>query len=101
MSVTVEATIRGKDKRLPVDIEIIDPQGQTVYSGRAELNRKTPTRTVEQQLAEIEIPEPQLWDTEHPHLYTAIVTLLPIRGLGVFECKYLRALQGISTAWKA
>lgn len=33
--------------------------------------------------------------------YTAIVTLLPHLWFWSVECKYLRALQGISTAWKA
>ena len=75
VTIAAEATTRGKDKRLPVDIEILDPQGQKVYGGKVEMNRKTPTRTIEQPLAEIEIPNPQLWDTEHPNLYTAIVTL--------------------------
>jgi hypothetical protein len=60
---------------MPVEIKILDPQGQTVYEGKAEVRRNTPTRTIEQQLPEIEIPQPQLWDTEHPNLYRAIVTL--------------------------
>ncbi len=75
VTISAEVTTRGKDKKMPVDIEILDPQGQNVYTGKAELNRNTPSRTIEQQLPEIEIPDPQLWDTQHPRLYTAILTL--------------------------
>ena len=75
VSICAEITSRGKDKKIPVDIEIVDPDGKTVYQGKAEANRSTPTRTIEQQLPEIEIPNPQLWDTEHPNLYTAKLTL--------------------------
>ncbi len=73
--IAAEVTTRGKDKKMPVAIEILDPAGKTVYEGRAVLNRNTPSRTTEQQLCEVEIPQPQLWDTDHPNLYTARVTL--------------------------
>ena len=75
VTISAEVTTRGRDKKMPVEIKILDPQGQTVYEGKAEVRRNTPTRTIEQQLPEIEIPQPQLWDTEHPNLYRAIVTL--------------------------
>ena len=73
--ISVEVNTRGKDKKMPVAIQISDPQGQVVYEGKAEVRRSTPTRIVEQQLPEIEIPNPLLWDTDHPNLYTAKVTL--------------------------
>lgn len=75
VTISVEATTRGKDKKMPVGVRIVAPDGQTVYEGKAEVRRGTPSRTIEQQLPEIEIPNPQLWDTEHPNLYTAVVTL--------------------------
>ena len=75
VTISAEVTTRGRDKKMPVEIKILDPQGQTVYEGKAEVRRNTPARTIEQQLPEIEIPQPQLWDTEHPNLYRAIVTL--------------------------
>ena len=75
VTISVEVAMRGKDKKMPVDIQILDPQGKTVYEGKDEVNRSTPSRTVEQQLKEVEIPEPQLWDTENPNLYTAKLTL--------------------------
>ena len=75
VTISAEVTTRGRDKKLPVDIQILDPQGKQVYEGKAELRRSTPTRTVEQKVAEVEIAQPLLWDTENPNLYTAVVTL--------------------------
>ncbi|MBQ4392330.1 MAG: DUF4982 domain-containing protein [Prevotella sp.] len=75
VTITVEATTQGKDKQMPVSVSILDPQGLEVYQGEAVVKRATPSRTVEQQLPEIEIANPQLWDTDHPNLYTAVVTL--------------------------
>ena len=75
VTLSVEVNTRGKDKKMPVAVEIVDPQGQVVYEGKAEVRRSTPSRITEQQLPEIEIPTPQLWDTDHPNLYTAKVKL--------------------------
>ena len=80
VSLSVEVTSRGKDKKMPVHVEILDPQGQTVCEFTDTVRRSTPSRTVEQQLREVEIPSPQLWDTEHPNLYTAKVTLMHENG---------------------
>ena len=82
---SVEVAFRGREKKAPVSIRVTAPDGQTVYEGRAEVRRGTPTRIVEQQLPEIEIPHPQLWDTEHPYLYTMTVTLLREDGSAVDE----------------
>ena len=75
VNISVEVTTRGRDKKMPVAITIADPEGKTVYEGRAEVRRSTPSRTTEQRLPEIVIPNPQLWDTENPHLYTVKVSL--------------------------
>ncbi|MBR6828244.1 MAG: DUF4982 domain-containing protein [Prevotella sp.] len=75
VTISTEVTTRGRDKKMPVGIKIIDPQGKTVYEGRSTVSRSTPTRTIEQQLPEIDIQDAQLWDTEQPRLYTAVVTL--------------------------
>ena len=76
VSLSVEVVSRGRDKKMPVRVEILDPQGQTVCEFTDTVRRSTPTRTIEQQLREMEIPSPKLWDTEHPNLYTAKVTLM-------------------------
>ena len=83
VSIAAEVVVKGRDKNMPVDVKICAPDGQTVYQGSSTLKRLTPTRTVEQRLAEIEIPNPQLWDTEHPNLYTVEVTLRNEKGVAV------------------
>jgi len=75
VTISAEVTTRGRDKNLLVDIEVFAPNGDKVYDGKAEITRKTPTRTIEQQLPEIEIPDPQIWDTENPNLYSVRLTL--------------------------
>jgi beta-galactosidase len=83
VTISAEVVTRGRDKKMPVSIKIVSPDGQTAYEGRAEVNRSTPTRNVEQQLPEIEIQNPQLWDTEHPNLYTVELTLYNEQGQAV------------------
>ena len=83
VTVSVEVNVRGRDKKMPVALEIKDPQGEIVYHGRAEVLRSNPSRIVEQQLVEVEIPDAQLWDTEHPNLYTVKATLYNERGVAV------------------
>ena len=80
VSLSVEVTSRGKDKKMPVRVEILDPQGKMVSAFTDMVNRSTPSRTVEQRLREVEIPNPQLWDTDSPNLYTAKVTLMRENG---------------------
>ncbi len=75
VNISVEVAFRGREKTLPVDVAITDPDGKAVYEGKAEVKRNTPSRVCENRLPEIEIPDARLWDTEHPNLYTARVTL--------------------------
>ena len=83
VTILAEVNVRGRDKKMPVSLRILDPRGQTVYEGRAEMRRSTPTRIVEQQLAEVEVPDVQVWDTEHPNLYTVEATLYNEKGTAV------------------
>ena len=87
VTIAAEVASRGRDKRMPVALRIFDPQGKTVYEGRTEMRRSTPTRIVEQQLVEVEIPDAQLWDTEHPNLYTVEATLYNEKGVAVDRVK--------------
>ena len=80
VTLSVEVTTRGRDKKMPVFVEILDPKGNTVCQFTDTVRRSTPSRTVEQRLREVEIPSPQLWDTESPNLYTAKVTLMHENG---------------------
>ena len=83
VTISAEVNVRGRDKKIPVSLRIFDPKGQEVYKGRVEMRRSTPTRIVEQQLVEVEIPDAQLWDTEHPNLYTIEATLYNEKGVEV------------------
>ncbi|MBR0048202.1 MAG: DUF4982 domain-containing protein [Prevotella sp.] len=83
VNVTVEVVTRGRDKKMPVELKVVAPDGSTVYQGRSTVSRSTPTRSVEQQLPEIEIPNPKLWDTETPNLYTIEATLFNEKGQAV------------------
>ena len=83
VTISAEVASRGRDKRMPIALRILDPQGNSVYEGRVEMRRNTPTRIVEQQLVEVEIPDAQLWDTEHPNLYTLEATLYNEKGVAV------------------
>ena len=83
VTISAEVNVKGRDKKMPVALRILDPQGQEVYKGRVEMRRSTPTRIVEQQLVEVEIPDAQLWYTEHPNLYTVEATLYNEKGVAV------------------
>ena len=87
VTISAEVNVKGRDKKMPVDLRILDPQGREVYQGRVEMRRSTPTRIVEQRLVEVEIPDAQLWDTEHPHLYTVEATLYNEKGVVVDVCQ--------------
>lgn len=76
--VTISAAFanRGRSKTTTIGTKIYNPDNQLVYDGTFKYNRKSASRTVEASLPEVEIPNPQLWDTETPNLYRAEVTLL-------------------------
>lgn len=76
VTVGVELTFGGKTKKAQLRLRIMNPQGEMVSETTETISRATPSRTQEVRLQEIEIANPQLWDTDHPNLYTAEVTLL-------------------------
>ena len=79
-TIYAEVAMMGKEKILPIDVVIKDPKGNCVYSGKTEIKRNTPTRFVEQKIAEVEIANAELWDCEHPNLYTVEVVLHNAKG---------------------
>ncbi|MBR4899020.1 MAG: DUF4982 domain-containing protein [Prevotella sp.] len=97
VSVSVEVTTRGKDKKMPVSVCVYAPDGQQVYEGKDVVLRNTPSRTIEQQLPEIEIVNPQLWDTDHPYLYTMVVTLYRENGTVADEVRSQFGIRTIET----
>ena len=76
VSVSVEYTNRTRSKEIPVRLQIVSPDGKTVYDNVTTVRNITASRTVEYKLPEVEVNDAQLWDTEHPNLYTAKVSLL-------------------------
>ena len=76
VSVGVEFTNRGKSGQTNIKLEIFNPDGERIYENSEIKRRITTSRTMETRMKEVEIKNPQLWDTEHPNLYTAKVTLL-------------------------
>ena len=76
VNITVEMSFQNKAKKSDLKIRIYSPDGQLVAEQVTSHKRHTSSRTREISLPEIEIPSPQLWDTEHPNLYKVIATLL-------------------------
>ena len=76
VSVSAEMTFGGRSKMASARLRIYDPQGTLVSESEEVVRRQTPARTQETRLKEMEIDSPQLWDTDHPNLYRAEVTLL-------------------------
>ena len=76
VAVKAEFTNRTKSKTTAIALKLYDPDGQLVYEHTDRYQRQTPSRTAEAPLTEAEIAHPQLWDTESPRLYKAVVQLL-------------------------
>lgn len=76
VSVTAELTNRTKSKTVKIGLKVYDPDGTLVYEHTDTRQRITSSRTMEAVLTEAEITNPKLWDTDHPLLYKAVVTLM-------------------------
>ena len=74
--VAADFTNRTKKRETTMKVSIYDPQGKLVAEQTAQRGGNPQTRTLTIQMPETEIPNPQLWDTEHPNLYTAVAQLL-------------------------
>ena len=77
-NVGVEMTFAGRAKTAKLQLKVFAPDGTQVCETTQNVKRQTASRTEEFQLPEVEISSPQLWDTEHPNLYRAEVTLLTV-----------------------
>ncbi len=80
VTVGVEYTNRGRQKEVTLGLKIYDPDGVCIYQATEGSKRLTASRTQEYQMKEVEIPQPRLWDTDHPNLYRAEVTLMHTDG---------------------
>ena len=76
VNVGLEFTNKTKAKMATVKMKIFNPNGECIYETSEVKHRITASQTQESRLKEVEMENPQLWDTEHPNLYKAEVTLL-------------------------
>ena len=77
VSISAEFTNRTKDKATNISVEILDPDGQTVYSNTVALPRHKMARTQEERIAtDVEIANAKLWDLNTPYLYSVRAKLL-------------------------
>ncbi len=68
---TVDKPARMENSSVSLVTNLLDAQGRTVASAKSGLTRFD-EGIIEQQLV---VEQPALWDTEHPHLYTAVSRL--------------------------
>ena len=80
VSISAEFTNRTRSKETTIGYRILAPDGKAVHEGMTTARRITASRTQEAQLPTIEVASPELWDTEHPRLYTAEVWLCNEKG---------------------
>ena len=80
VNVSAEFTNRGRDKDTRIALTITAPDGSVAWQDTTTARRITASRTMEAKLHQATIAQPQLWDTDHPQLYTAKVSLLRADG---------------------
>ena len=96
VTVGVEMTFASQAKKAQLRLRITDPQGRVVSETTEPVSRLTPSRSQEVRMKEVEIANAQLWDTDHPNLYTAEVTLLREDGTATdsyAECFGIRTIE--------
>ena len=76
VSVGYEFTNMSRARQTHVELKIFGPDGECVCRQSDVVQRITTSRTIETSMKEVEIADAQLWDTEHPNLYRAEVTLV-------------------------
>ena len=81
VTVSAEFTNLTKDAATQIKVQILSPSGETVYDQTVALKRHKMTRHQEERIAtDVEIPNPQLWNLDTPHLYTVKAQLLRADG---------------------
>ena len=76
VTVGVEYTNNSRQKDVSMLLKLYDPNGICIYESKEGFTRRSASRTQEVRMKEVEVKAPQLWDTEHPNLYRAEVTLM-------------------------
>ena len=80
VNIKAEVTNLTRKTETKFNVKIYAPDGELVIEKDESVRQHSPVPTWETQLPEIEIPSPQLWDTEHPNLYKVVATLLRADG---------------------
>ncbi|MBQ5462065.1 MAG: beta-galactosidase, partial [Bacteroidaceae bacterium] len=83
--VNVQVAVHSNTRQDVVKVKTVirDPQGQVVAEQNDDCKRNRRTHSEEFQLKTINIANAQLWDCEHPNLYTAEVTIFDEKGNAV------------------
>ena len=77
VSISAEFVNRNKGEATNIAMQILDPDGETVYNDTVALKRHKMTRHQEMPVAtDIEILHPKVWDIDTPYLYIVKATLL-------------------------
>ena len=76
VNISAEYANYSKSRNISMKVKVTGPDGNMLYEGQDGHMPKEPGRIQTNVLPEIEIARPQLWDTDHPNIYTATVTLL-------------------------
>ena len=76
VSLSADYTNRTKAKQTTMKVSIYDPSGQLVAEQTCKRGGNPQTRTLNIKMPEVEIQNPQLWDTETPNLYKAVAQLI-------------------------
>ena len=97
VSIKAEVANRTRAKVVAAQVRLFAPDGSMVYEHTDSLRRTTPARLMEASLADIEVANPLLWDTEHPHLYKAVVTLLRPDGTAADQVEEHFGIRTIET----
>ena len=80
VSLSADYVNRTKQKTTKMKVSIYSPQGELVAEQTCQRGGNPQTRRLNIRMDEVEIKNPQLWDTEQPNLYTAKAQLLRADG---------------------
>lgn len=80
VDIQAEARITTKATNVKMHVVVKSPDGAVVYDTTHELKRNRNYRSQEFKIPTINIENAELWDCEHPNLYTATVEMLNEKG---------------------
>ena len=86
VSISADFTNRTKSAATSIALQIVSPEGETVYNQTIALKRHKMARHQEECIAtDIEISNPKVWDLDTPYLYTVKAQLLREDGTAADE----------------